>query len=97
MLLLTYANTGYSNWMLNWAGHVQRLQAPMLVVALDDETAALCAQHNIPYMVPNEVKQLLAGSSFRPDRAGKFRTFGSVSVSSLLPPQPPLAAAATWP
>jgi hypothetical protein len=69
--------------MLNWAAHVRRLQTPMLVVALDDETAALCAQHNIPYMVASDVKQMLAGASFRKDRAGKFRTFGSVSATGV--------------
>ena len=54
----------YREMMLNWALHLRSLRVPHVVVAFDDAAAAMCGEHDIPFMRCAH-EQLRVGSSAR--------------------------------
>jgi hypothetical protein len=50
-LWVTFSSSGYSNMLLNWVAHVEKLGVPYLVIALDPTVAKFCEEERVSYIL----------------------------------------------
>lgn len=81
--MMTYATGGVHEMLSNWVLHIQRIGAPILAIAMDEQVLNQCSRQRFDCLDWSTTKSSLDSSYLRGDESG-FRKLGVRKVDALV-------------